>query len=396
MSEADPSLEGVDIICLGTAEWRVLHSVPEYTMLGFSRTNRVLFVEPFASWITLRRMAQTQARQRKRKPRLEQVGETLWVYRPPAIGLPGLSRWHWTAVVNGWILNLLLRHVVRQLGFKQPVLWSYIYSMASLIRNFPARLTIYECGDHDAALTHDAHRRRLAEAHETIMCRTADLVFAVTEELAAPRRVHNPHTYAVNAAAAIEFFGRALLPETRIPDDIARLPHPVIGYLGGIDPWKMDVELLLHLARQHPEWSIALVGFVLFGFDLKKFSGCSNIHVLGPKDYDRFPEYLKGMDVCIMPFPLNDITRNGDALKLYEYLAGGRAVISTSVPAARRFPEVVRIAETPATFVAAVEAALADPPEAVAKRVAAVRPHSWEARNRQKAALIQAALARKS
>ncbi len=85
-------------------------------------------------------------------------------------------------------------------------------------------------------------------------------------------------------------------------------------------------------------------------------------------------------------------TLRGDALKLYEYLTGGRPVVSTPVPAARRLASVVRIVDNKLDFVAAVEAALTDPPEAQADRLAAVRPHTWEARNQQKAAIVRAAL----
>ncbi|UFN47518.1 glycosyltransferase [Roseomonas sp. OT10] len=395
MYENGPGLEGQDIICLGTVEWLVVHSVAEYTMQGFARSNRVLFVEPFGSWITLRRMARWQKRKREKKPRLEQVDENLWIYRPPPIGLPGISRWRWASRVNDRILDRLLRGVVKELGFRRPLLWSYLYNTATVLRHFPSRLSIYECGDHDAALARDEAQRRMVRAHEADTCRAADLVFAVTDELAEPRRAHNPKTHAVYCGAAMEFFGRALLPETVVPDDIARLPKPVLGYLGGVDPWKMNVDLLKQIARRFPERSIALVGYVWFGFDAATFADTPNIHVLGPKDYEDFPGYLKGMDACIMPFPLNDITRNGDALKLYEYLAGGRAVVSADVPAARRFPGIVRIAETADDFAVAVDEALAEPLSRAAERVEAVRPHSWDERNRQKAALIREALAQK-
>ena len=383
----------LDIVCLGTVEWLVVHSIAEYTMLGFAGANRVLFVEPFGSWVTLARVARWQSRRREARPRLQQVGHNLWVYRPPPIGLPGVSRMRWVADLNGIILAFLLRGVMRELGFRGAVVWSYLYNTAALLRALPARLRIYECGDYDAALARGPRQRRLVRAHESATCRAADIVFAVTDELAEPLRAHNPNVHTVNCAAALDFFGQALLPETTVPEDIARLKRPVLGYMGGVDPWKIDVKLLLALARAHPDWSIVLVGYVWFGFDPQQLQGCPNIHVLGAKPYEQFPAYLKGMDVCIMPFPLNEITRNGDALKLYEYLAAGRPVVSTSVPAARRLSAVVRIAETPTQFIAASEEALADGPETVAIRLAAIQPHSWEARNRQKAELIQTAIA---
>jgi glycosyltransferase involved in cell wall biosynthesis len=385
-------LRGADIICLGPAEWGVVNSVTSYTMQGLAEANRVLYVEPFGSSLTLRRVARWQKRQRARKPELEQIGERFWIYRPPAIGLPGTSRVAAASRINGRILAGLLRGVQRRLGFHDPVLWSPLYNSGALLRHFPARLKIFETHDYDAALARDARQRAIVLRLEAETCRAADLVFAVTDELADPLRVYNANTHVVHCAAAPEVFGRALLAETVVPEAIARLPKPVIGYLGGVDPWKIDVGLLHHMARSHPEWSIALVGYVWFGFDAAVFADFPNIHVLGPQDYAAFPAFLKGMDVCIMPFPLNDTTLRGDALKLYEYLAGGRPVVSTPVPAARRLASVVRIADNKADFVAAVEAALTDPPEAQATRLAAVRPHSWAARTRQKATIIRAAL----
>lgn len=384
-----------EVVCLGTVEWLVIHSVAEYTMLELSQTHRVLFVEPFRSWLARGRVAKLQARRHQARPRLEQVADRLWVYRPPAIGLPGTSRWMWPAAVNGWLLALLLRRVTRRLGFRRPVLWTYLYDSAAFLRRFGAALTIYECADHDEALARDDRQRRLIRRHEASTCRTADLVFAVTEELAAPRRAYNPETHEVNCAAATNFFGTALLAGTSVPPDIAGLPRPVLGYLGGVDPWKIDVPLLRGIAEARPDWTIALVGYVWFGFDAAAFAGCPNIHLLGAKAYADFPAYLKGMDVGLIPFPLNDITRNGDALKLYEYLAGGRPVVSRAVPAARRLSPPVRIADTAGEFIAAIEAALAEPPEAAAARAATVQPHSWAVRTRQKKALIATALARR-
>lgn len=399
----DVGVSGLDIVCVATAERGVVRSVTEYTTEGFARSgNRVLLVEPFGSWITLARAARQQGRRRAARPRLERLGESLWVYRPPPVGLPGTSRLGWAGEANGRLLARLLRAgPLRELGFGRPVLWSQRHDAAGLFRAFPdARLRIYECGDFDAALARDARHRAVVLSQEAATCRAADLVFAVTEELAARLRAHNPRAHAVNCAADPDFFGRALDPATRVPEALARLPRPVVGYLGSLDPWKIDVPLLLHLARSHPGWSVALAGYVWFGFDPAPLAACPNIHVLGPQPYEDFPALLKGMDVCVMPFPLNEITRNGDALKLYEYLAGGRPVVSTDVPAARRLAgagqRAVRIAATPEAFAAAVEAALSDPPGAAAERAAAVRGgHTWLHRNRQKAALIREALARR-
>jgi glycosyltransferase involved in cell wall biosynthesis len=390
-AEAPLALSGADIVCLGPAEFGVIHAATEYTMFTLARENRVIYVEPFASWITLLRTARLQRRERGNRPRLEQVRPNLWVYRPPAIGLPGITRLRAASDINGWILARLLRGVCAQLGFRDPIVFSPLYNSGGFLRHFPSRLRVFENQDYDAALARDEAHKRLVLALEADTCRAADLCFAVTDELADIVRQFNPNVHPVYCGAALEVYGRALDPAVEVPEPIARLPKPVIGYLGGVDPWKIDTALLRHIAKARPDWSIALVGYVWWGFDPSVFADCPNIHVLGPQAYDDLPRYVKGMDVGVLPFPLNDITKNGDAVKTYEYLAAGRPVVSTSVPAARRLSPPVRIAATPDAFIAAIEATLAEPQDPAALH-AAVVPHSWEQRARQKAVIMRRAL----
>lgn len=393
-ANAPLALQGADIVCLGPAEWGVIRASTEYTMFEFATANRVVYVEPFASWITHLRSAREQRRRRVSRPELDQVRPNFWVWRPPAIGLPGITRSMLANDINGRILARLLRGIVRRLGLRDPILYSPLYNSAAVLRSFPARLRVFENQDFDAALTRSPAHRALVLALEAQTCRAADLCFAVTEELADIVRAHNPNVHTVPCGAALEVYGRALDPATRVPDAIARLPGPVIGYLGSVDPYKIDIGLLRGIARARPDWSIALVGYVWFGFDPAAFADCPNIHVLGPQPYDDLPRFVKGMDVGLLPFPLNEITLNGDAVKTYEYLAAGVPVVATRVPAARRLCPPVRIADTPEGFIAAIEQALAEGTSAQARaaRHAAVVPHAWPARARAKAAHIAAAL----
>ncbi len=394
----DASAGIYDIVMLGTVEWLVVRSVAEYTAMEFAKAGcRVLFVEPFNSLPTLLREAAWQKRKRSSDFGLRSVGDRMWVYRPPPLGIPGGSRWNWPTTVNGKILGHLLKPVLQQLGFDRPVVYTYLYNSASALSSIPSELTVYECGDEDAAMARSDKQRTLVQNHDAELCRQADLVLTVTEELAIPRRKFNPETYEVPCAGDVDFFAKALMPDTVVPADIAALPKPVLGYMGGLDPWKMNVQLIIHIATAHPEWTIALVGYVWFGFDPKQFARCANIHVLGSKKYEDFPGYLKGMDVCLMPFPLNGITLNGDALKCYEYLSAGKPVVSSPVPAAKRMSSVVEIAETPDQFVDAIERALLQPSELAAVRTAAVaNGHTWRHRAKEKMRLMNQRLQQKN
>ena len=397
-SAAPIEAERHDVIVLGTVKWDVVRSVGEYTVAALvARGHRVLFVEPFNSLYTLAREARWQKRSLGKLSGLRQVGERLWVLSPAPIGLAGASRARWPTRVNGWILGKIVARHARKLGFVDPIVWSFMSNSASAGRHIPGRLKVYECREEDSAMARSERQRRIVQAHEADLCRSVDLVFAVTAELADRRREFNHNTFEVNCAAKADFFGQALDPDLKPPPDIASLPRPVLGYMGGLDPWKMDVELLTHIARNRPGWSIAMVGYVWFGFDPAPLKALPNIHVLGPKPYEQFPAYLKAMDVCLMPFPLNAITLNGDALKCYEYLSAGKPVVSTPVPVAKRLSELVRIARTPDEFLAAIEASLNDrDAAAVQRRVSAIRAgHTWEHRVDQKLALIAQTLRQK-
>jgi glycosyltransferase involved in cell wall biosynthesis len=378
-----------DIVVLAVSDWGVVRSNPDYTVLDLARRgHRVLVVEPLMSVAAAIRVAGWQKQGMRRRYGLRQVDERLFVYAPPPLGLPGMSRSAPAARMSARIAAALIARQCRTLGMPDPIVWSFAYNMGRVLRHLPARLRIYECGDDDSALARSDAQRKAVRALEEESCRSADLVFCVTEELARPRRTHNAATYEVPCAADVAFFSRATSTDLPVAAPIAALPKPVIGYFGGLDPWKMDVGLLTAIARSRPDWSIALVGYVWFGFDPAVFQELPNIHVLGPQSYGDLPSFIKGMDVCLLPFPYNAITRNGDALKAYEYLAAGKPVVGRNVPVMRRLGSLVRIAEDAPAFIAAIEDALADTEQHKAQRRAEIAEHDWSVRVARKLALI--------
>lgn len=384
--EIDPKT--LDFVCIAVSNWGVVSSVADYTIRGLARRGyRVLVIEPFESVSSVLRMARIQKRKVQKTSGLREAEPNIWVYRPLPLAMPGQSRNPIAARISSRILSIMVRRVMTRLGFGRTCLWSFMYNSGELLRSIPAALKIYESGDDDAALARTDGQRRTVRQLDGETCASADLVFAVTEELCAPRRAHNPRTFEVNCAADVAFFRKALSDATPTAPAIASLPHPVIGYFGGMDPWKMDVDLITRMAQLRPDWSFAFVGYVWFGFDVSVFARLPNVHILGPQPYADLPAFMKGMDVGIMPFPLNDITRNGDALKCYEYLSAGLPVVGRDVPVARRLPDLVEIADTAEQFIAACETQLASP-RTRAERSAAMDAHDWSVRIDHKLSLI--------
>ena len=166
--------------------------------------------------------------------------------------------------------------------------------------------------------------------------------------------------------------------ETEVPADLRALPRPVIGYFGLIGD-RIDVSIIETLADRHPEWSIALVGPVRE--EMCAVPVRPNILVTGQRDYDLLPGYLKGFDVAIIPYLLNETTMDLNPTKLLEYLAGGRPVVSTAMTdVVELFGDYVAIAHDSEEFLRLTERAVENPDqERIGRGVEFAGGFTWEA-----------------
>jgi glycosyltransferase involved in cell wall biosynthesis len=90
-------------------------------------------------------------------------------------------------------------------------------------------------------------------------------------------------------------------------------------------------------------------------------------------------KYMAACDVLIMPWNRSEWIQACNPVKLKEYLAVGRPVVSTPFPELRSYEGLVAVADTPEAFAAAIQRALSSPPEPEALR-ARVRTETWSAR----------------
>ncbi len=196
-------------------------------------------------------------------------------------------------------------------------------------------------------------------------------------------------------AVDLRTFQRALAAATGSPLDA--LPRPVLGVVGGINA-KLDLDLLATVARQRPDWTIALVGPVSYGVsdgDLAALRSLPNVHFVGPVAHEQVPAVIDACDVCLIPYRLNEQTRHVNPLKVYEYLAGGKPVVATPLPELAQFANTVRLASDAAGFIAAVEASLPETtdPLAQATRRAVAAANTWDLRVARMIELVDRTLA---
>jgi teichuronic acid biosynthesis glycosyltransferase TuaH len=113
---------------------------------------------------------------------------------------------------------------------------------------------------------------------------------------------------------------------------------------------------------------------------------------VGARPYGELRSYLKLIDVGLVPYAPTDFNRYSFPMKTLEYLAAGRAVVATSLPALLWLEtDLVALADRPEAFAAAVarEALLARDPALVHRRRELASRHSWAERAEQFAGLLE-------
>ena len=208
---------------------------------------------------------------------------------------------------------------------------------------------------------------------------------AAISVLRASNRWHDKPFICLPSGVDVAHFARALKPLPGVPDDIAALPKPVFGYCGAVDE-RIDFDLLRALCSSQPHGSVVLLGPVL----LRPDNLPPNLHLMGPRPYDDLPAYVKGFNVCLIPFRRTPLVAHVSPTKTPEYLAAGKPVVSTPIPdVEHEYGDLVTVAAGPADFAAACEAAVRHPPDPRhLSNEAARRARSWS----QIAAAMEAAL----
>lgn len=116
---------------------------------------------------------------------------------------------------------------------------------------------------------------------------------------------------------------------------------PIIGYYGALASW-FDYELIQYIANNNPNINIVLLGIKYDNtFDESQISRIPNIHYLGPIDYKYLPIYAQNFDICIIPFKINEITLSTNPIKIFEYMAMKKPIITTNMPECKKYKSVI-------------------------------------------------------
>jgi len=265
----------------------------------------------------------------------------------------------------------------------EPVLWVSYPPHVHILPRYHAGLIVFDAVDEP--VEEFAHWA----ADVDLLRSGADLIFASSRALYEAHAGQHPNVHLCPNGADFSHFVKAAMPGA-VPGDLARIPAPIVGYHGALASW-VDWELVKVTAAANPDLSFVFIGPLFSGSE--KLPSGPNLHFLGHRDYRLLPSYLRGFDVGIIPFRLSALTAACNPIKLWEYLAAGKPVVSTPLPEVQQYKEVY-VAADPYEFSACLRQALTeDDPAAALARQGLARLNSWDTRAAQVHRVLTAALA---
>lgn len=311
-------------------------------------------------------------------------------FNPTVVSLPFVHKVRLIWKLNGTFVRFqvgIINHLIHLLfKGKKVILWIYSPNEYLLANPIKAEFLIYHILD-DRIAKHpwQLGLERTIQVEKEILENT-DIVFACNEEIAGRAKQWNRNTFIGKNGVNFADYERAKIAGA-VPEQLSRIRRPIIGYVGTVDS-RNDYALLAEVAGKRPDWSFVLLGLITYREAVRSLSG-ENVHFLGLVDYRELPAYVLSFDVCINFPVISQLTEHADYLKLYEYLAAGKPVVSTDVYAARKVRPLVRIAVDAEDFIRKIEASLADrDTKSIEDRLKFAKDNSWEKRAEDMMAVI--------
>ncbi|MCH9764570.1 MAG: glycosyltransferase [Alphaproteobacteria bacterium] len=353
----DRSFDG--IICIGGEDWWY-HNRGHFDFQIMRRLSRrwpVLFVNSLGVRMpSLTEGSQFAARMSRKMKSLMRgvvrVEKGFYVYSP--LSVPGPVG----ATLSDWALAPQIKLAARRAGIRRPLLWVHCPAGADLIGKIENAGVVMQRTDRFEAFP-EGDPERLSGQIKQIRD-AADLVVYCNQHLADEERDLVRRQLVITHGVDAEAFIAAGYVKSDGPTDVAHIARPRVGFVGGIDAHTFDPQLFLDVVQRVPEAEFVMVGACSLP---EGWCPHDNVHFVGRRTYESIARYMAAMDVLIMPWNNSEWIKACNPIKLKEYLAVGRPVVTTDFPALAPWRDVVRVAEGSETFAEQISAALREPYE---------------------------------
>lgn len=382
-------VENRDIIVFGLQPWDLnIASTCKYTAIEMSKKNRVLFVNPpLTRNLALRQKDLPEVQKRLRiikgkEPDIVQENDNMWILYPRTIvesvnWIPFNPIFDCFNRINNKRYAKKIKEAIDKLGFKDCILFDDNSMIIGYYLKEYLKPDIFIYLLRDAVTLVSYHKRHGARLQPKIIGK-ADFVVTNSEFFANYARKTNPRSNMIGQGCDLSMYNDKD-GKLKIPDDLVNIKKPVIGYVGFLTEIRLDIEVLVYIAEQKPEWSLVLVGPEDDAFKNSKLHQLDNVYFLGRKEPTELAAYIKGFDVALNPQIVNPISDINYPLKIEEYLAMGKPTVATKTTFMEYFKDYTYLPTNKQEYVEAIDKALKEnSPKEEKRRIEYAATHTWE------------------
>lgn len=379
MQENLHSYNKIDIVCFSLSRWDAAISSPAVSLAKeFSKNNRVFYIEHPYSWKDL-------IKERKIPGKAPYRDENVIVITPPLVWpinfLAEGALYNRLSGINNSIVLKTLRILLNEMDIKEFVFINFFdpFFLRRLPKDIRPLKFIYQCMDDLSQVEYTKkHGVRLEEE----IIRNADVTLCTSRELTRLKSAISPNVFFHPNAADVELFKTAFGNDLPKPLDIDCGGKKIIGFMGSIE-YRTDFELLRKVAVHHSDKVLFLLGPVAGDEHIKAgLTELPNVIFAGAREIEELPEYLQCFDCCIIPYKINTLTKSIYPLKINEYLAAGKPVVTTNFSEdIATFSDVAYVVNSHEEFIAAIDRAInEDNQNKKYQRLNVALSNSWQKR----------------
>jgi len=336
-----------DLIVFGE-DWGSLPSSTQHLMRHLGKERKILWInsiglrKPRLNLADCNRaLKKITSRRIPDRSELPTLKPDFTVLNPTAIPAP-------TNRFERFLTTKLLRNqllpAIKKAQLDNPILWISLPTASDLVGKLGERATVYYCGDDFSSLAGVDHLT--VSAREQELQQKTDLIITASERLA--ERFPALKTRLLTHGVDYPLFSTPTPRATDLPAD----GKPVAGFYGSISEW-LDIDLLVAVIQRMPHWNFILIGQAVV--DTSALKSLKNVYLAGPRPHHQLPGYSQHWDASLLPFKQNAQIQACNPLKLSEYLAAGKPVVSTPFPALRPYRKLISIVDTQDSMIEALE-----------------------------------------
>jgi len=278
--------------------------------------------------------------------------------------------------LNDMLVRIQVQRVVRKLGINKPLIMVVCPGACDIAMKIKYRKLVYLRTDPYELFPNVD--KKVIVGYDRRLKKKADITLFVSRKLYKSEKDQCLNPLYLDHGVDFEMF-TGVDQEKERPADMRNIPKPVIGYFGTLDKHTVDVELIARVAELLPCMSFVFVGKIAASY--KCLTERKNVYLVGMKPYEQIPIYGNCFDVCIMPWQQTEWIEACNPIKLKEYLALGKPIVSIPFFELEKYSDVVYQARTPEEFASCIKQSLIeDSPERIIMRRKKVEKETWDSK----------------